>query len=134
MSNAFRNVPVLLWIVFLMAVLIESLAVTAGVSWRDPEATMKVFDSVAITNRGIYIPEALSSARMPGTRRANSLTADRLARGAGRLSGRGRGPDNGLASYFATEGPGAGEPATGCGTFQKPRLVILPCHFMARIG
>ena len=57
----FRNVPVLLWIVFVMAVLIETLPAPRAFRGDDPEATMKVFDTVAITNRGIYIPEPLFS-------------------------------------------------------------------------
>ncbi|SCZ73835.1 amino acid ABC transporter permease [Epibacterium ulvae] len=57
----FRNVPVLLWIVLAMAVLIESLPSPRAFRGENPEATMSLFDSVAITNRGIYIPEALFS-------------------------------------------------------------------------
>jgi general L-amino acid transport system permease protein len=52
----FRNVPVLMWIVLIMAILIESLPAPRAFRGADPEATMKLFDSVAITNRGIYIP------------------------------------------------------------------------------
>ncbi len=57
----FRNVPVLLWIVFIMAITIETLPQPRDFRGDDPEATMKVFDSVAITNRGVYIPEPLFS-------------------------------------------------------------------------
>ncbi len=57
----FRNVPVLLWIVLAMAILIESLPAPRAFRGEDPEATMKLFDSVAITNRGVYIPEFLFS-------------------------------------------------------------------------
>ena len=57
----FRNVPVLLWIVFIMAITIETLPQPRDFRGEDPEATMKVFDSVAITNRGVYIPEPLFS-------------------------------------------------------------------------
>ncbi len=59
--EAFRNVPVLMWIVLAMAVLIESLPAPNKFRGTDPEATMKLFDSVAITNRGVYIPEPLFS-------------------------------------------------------------------------
>ncbi|MCK0142599.1 ABC transporter permease subunit [Aliiroseovarius sp. F20344] len=55
----FRNVPVLLWIVFIMAVLIETLP--APSAFRKGEASMALWDSVAITNRGVYIPEPLFS-------------------------------------------------------------------------
>ncbi|MDF0602649.1 ABC transporter permease subunit [Psychromarinibacter sp. C21-152] len=55
----FRNVPVLLWIVLAMAILIESLPRPSAFRGDEPDATMKVFDSVALTNRGVYIPEPL---------------------------------------------------------------------------
>jgi len=55
----FRNVPVLLWIVFIMAILIETLPAPRAFRGEIPEATMNVFDSVAVTNRGIYVPEPL---------------------------------------------------------------------------
>ena len=57
--EGFRNVPVLLWIVFIMAVLIETLPQPSA--FRKGEATMSLWDSVAITNRGIYVPEPLFS-------------------------------------------------------------------------
>ncbi|KZY33875.1 amino acid ABC transporter permease [Roseovarius sp. HI0049] len=57
----FRNVPVLLWIVLFMAILIETLPPPSAFRGDDPESTMKVFDSVALTNRGIYVPEPLFS-------------------------------------------------------------------------
>lgn len=57
----FRNVPVLLWIVLAMAILIESLPAPRAFRGAEPEATMKLFDSVAITNRGVYVPEPLFS-------------------------------------------------------------------------
>ena len=57
----FRNVPVLLWIVLVMAILTESLPAPRASRGENPEATMSLFDSVAISNRGIYIPEPLFS-------------------------------------------------------------------------
>ena len=57
----FRNVPVLLWIVLIMAIMIETLPSPRAFKGEDPAATMKVFDSVAFTNRGVYIPEPLFS-------------------------------------------------------------------------
>jgi len=56
-----RNVPVLLWIVLSMAIMIEILPQPSAFRGDNPEATMKLFDSVALTNRGIYIPEPLFS-------------------------------------------------------------------------
>ncbi len=57
--EGFRNVPVLLWIVFTMAILIETLP--APRAFKKGEATMSFFDSIALTNRGIYVPEPLFS-------------------------------------------------------------------------
>lgn len=59
--ETFRNVPVLLWIVFTMAIMIETMPPPKAFRGDTPEATMKVFDTVAVTNRGIYIPEPLFS-------------------------------------------------------------------------
>ena len=55
----FRNVPVLLWIVFIMAILIETLPSPRDFRGDEPAAAMALGDSVAVTNRGIYIPEVL---------------------------------------------------------------------------
>ena len=52
----FRNVPVLLWIVLVMAILIETLPGPKDFRGENPAATMSVFDSVAVTNRGVYVP------------------------------------------------------------------------------
>jgi len=52
----FRNVPVLLWIVFAMAIFIETLPAPKAFRGETPEATMFLWDSVALTNRGWYIP------------------------------------------------------------------------------
>ncbi|CUH84592.1 amino acid ABC transporter permease [Thalassovita mediterranea] len=57
----FRNVPVLLWIVLIMAILIETLPAPRAFRGAEPEATMKLFDTVAVTNRGVYVPEPLFS-------------------------------------------------------------------------
>ena len=59
--ETFRNVPVLLWIVFIMAVLIESLPAPRAFRGENPEAGMLLSDSVALTNRGVYIPDFLFS-------------------------------------------------------------------------
>jgi general L-amino acid transport system permease protein len=56
-----RNVPVLLWIVLSMSVFIEYFPAPREFKGDNPVATMKLFDSVAVTNRGIYIPEPLFS-------------------------------------------------------------------------
>ncbi len=55
--EALRNVPVLLWIVLTMAIVAEFLPQPKDFRGENPAASMLLFDSVAITNRGIYIPE-----------------------------------------------------------------------------
>jgi general L-amino acid transport system permease protein len=54
--EVFRNAPVLLWIVLVMAIMTEALPQPSAFRGEAPEASM-LFDSVAITNRGVYIPE-----------------------------------------------------------------------------
>ncbi len=56
--EGFRNVPVLLWILLTMAILIDTAPRPAA--FRKGEASM-LFDAIAITNRGIYIPEPVFS-------------------------------------------------------------------------
>ncbi|MFQ5623161.1 MAG: amino acid ABC transporter permease, partial [Paracoccaceae bacterium] len=56
-----RNVPVLLWIVFTMAIMIEVMPPPKAFRGENPTAHMSMFDSVAVTNRGVYIPEPLFS-------------------------------------------------------------------------
>ncbi len=55
----FRNVPVLLWIVLIMAIMIETLPAPRAFKGDSPDATMKLFDTIALTNRGAYAPEPL---------------------------------------------------------------------------
>lgn len=57
----FRNVPVLLWIVLAMAILIESLPSPRAFRGENATETMDLWGSVAVTNRGVYIPEPLFS-------------------------------------------------------------------------
>ncbi len=57
----FRNVPVLLWIVFTMAILIETLPAPREFRGDDATASMILNDTVAFTNRGVYVPEPLFS-------------------------------------------------------------------------
>lgn len=54
--ETFRNVPVLLWIVFAMAIFIETLPAPSAFKGDNPTATMFLNDSVSFTNRGFYIP------------------------------------------------------------------------------
>ncbi|WP_321366506.1 ABC transporter permease subunit [uncultured Celeribacter sp.] len=54
--ESFRNIPVLLWILAFMAVLSEALPAPRAFRGDEPSATMWLWDSVAVTNRGTYIP------------------------------------------------------------------------------
>ena len=54
--ETFRNVPVLLWIIAFFAVLTESTPAPRAFRGETPTASMIFSDSVAITNRGTYIP------------------------------------------------------------------------------
>lgn len=53
----FRNVPVLLWIILMMAIFIETLPQPRAFKGEDPTAHMYLGDAVAFTNRGFYIPK-----------------------------------------------------------------------------
>ncbi len=57
--EGFRNIPVLLWIILSMAILIESLPAPRAFRGDNATASMFLSDSVAVTNRGIYIPKPL---------------------------------------------------------------------------
>ncbi len=53
----FRNVPVLLWIIVIFSIMIEVMSPPSA--FRKGDASMLFNESVAITNRGVYIPEPL---------------------------------------------------------------------------
>ena len=55
----FRNIPTLLWIIVIFAIMTESMPPPNAFRGEDPASTMMLFDSVAVTNRGVYIPEPL---------------------------------------------------------------------------
>jgi len=57
--ETFRNIPVLLWIVLIMAVIIETLPVPRSFKGENATSSMLFGDSVAITNRGIYFPKPI---------------------------------------------------------------------------
>lgn len=59
--EAFRNVPVLLWIILSMTIFIETLPQPRDFRGEDAVASMKLFESLAFTNRGFYMPEPLFS-------------------------------------------------------------------------
>ena len=57
----FRNVPVLLWIIVIFAVLTEVTPAPNAFRGENATSSMLFFDSVAVTNRGTYIPSPLFS-------------------------------------------------------------------------
>ncbi|MBL4806871.1 MAG: ABC transporter permease subunit [Rhodobacteraceae bacterium] len=52
----FRNVPVLLWIVFAMAIFLEMFPEPKEFKGENAVATMDLWNSVILTNRGFFIP------------------------------------------------------------------------------
>jgi general L-amino acid transport system permease protein len=54
--ETFRNVPALLWIIVVAAVMSEAMPTPTAFRGGNATASMILWDSVAITNRGIYIP------------------------------------------------------------------------------
>ncbi|SLN51674.1 putative glutamine ABC transporter permease protein GlnM [Aquimixticola soesokkakensis] len=57
--EAFRNIPILLWIIAVFALLTEATPAPSAFRGDDPTSTMKLWDTVAITNRGTYIPRPI---------------------------------------------------------------------------
>jgi general L-amino acid transport system permease protein len=55
--EGFRNVPVLLWIVLMMAIFIENLPAPKAFRGDSATASMYFGDAVAFTNRGFYFPK-----------------------------------------------------------------------------
>lgn len=64
--EGFRNVPLLLWILVVFAIMTEGMPSPREFRGDDPEASMVLFDSVAATNRGIYIPNLLFDRSLGG--------------------------------------------------------------------
>jgi amine acid ABC transporter, permease protein, 3-TM region, His/Glu/Gln/Arg/opine family len=59
--ETFRNVPVLIWIIVVSAVMSESMPAPSAFRGENATSSMIVFDSVAVTNRGVYVPAPLFS-------------------------------------------------------------------------
>ena len=55
--EVFRNIPVLLWIIVIFSIMIEVMPPPS--EFRSGAASMLFNDTVAVTNRGVYIPEPL---------------------------------------------------------------------------
>ncbi|MET3596905.1 general L-amino acid transport system permease protein [Mesorhizobium shonense] len=54
--ESFRNVPALLWIVVVAAIMSEAMPTPSAFRGENPTASMMLWGSVAVTNRGIYLP------------------------------------------------------------------------------
>jgi general L-amino acid transport system permease protein len=54
--EVFRNIPTLLWILVFGAIMTEAMPAPSAFRGDDATASMVAFDSVAITNRGVYVP------------------------------------------------------------------------------
>lgn len=57
--EAFRNIPLLIWILLIFAIMTEAMPPPNAFRGEDATASMLLFDTIAVTNRGIYIPEPL---------------------------------------------------------------------------
>ena len=57
--ESFRNIPVLLWIIAFFAILTEATPRPNAFRGDSPTASMLLNESVAITNRGTYIPRPI---------------------------------------------------------------------------
>ncbi|KPQ05964.1 MAG: ABC-type L-amino acid uptake system permease component AapQ [Rhodobacteraceae bacterium HLUCCA12] len=57
--EVFRNIPTLLWILVFGAIMTEAMPPPSAFRGDTPAASMLLFDSVALTNRGVYVPEPL---------------------------------------------------------------------------
>jgi general L-amino acid transport system permease protein len=51
----FRNIPVLIWIIIIFTIMTAVMPAPRAFRGDEPEATM-LFDAIAFTNRGIYLP------------------------------------------------------------------------------
>lgn len=56
--EAFRNVPVLIWIIIIFSIFTVAMPAPRDFRGDDPSASM-LFDAVALTNRGAYIPKPI---------------------------------------------------------------------------
>ncbi|MBK5928726.1 amino acid ABC transporter permease [Rhodobaculum claviforme] len=57
----FRNIPTLLWILIIFAIMTEAMPPPSAFRGEDATSSMLLWDTVAVTNRGVYIPEPLFS-------------------------------------------------------------------------
>ncbi|MEP3346736.1 MAG: ABC transporter permease subunit [Litoreibacter sp.] len=55
----FRNVPVLIWILIIFSIMINATPAPRAFRGDNATASMWLFDSVAVTNRGVYLPKPI---------------------------------------------------------------------------
>ncbi|WP_298258325.1 ABC transporter permease subunit [uncultured Litoreibacter sp.] len=55
----FRNVPVLIWILIIFSIMINATPAPRAFRGDNATASMWFFDSVAVTNRGVYLPKPI---------------------------------------------------------------------------
>ncbi len=76
--ETFRNIPVLLWILVIFAVMTESMPPPRDFRGDEPAASMMVNDSIAVTNRGVYVPR-IGFERSLGGNQDAALLADGMS-------------------------------------------------------
>ncbi len=64
--EGFRNIPLLLWIIVIFAVMTEGMPQPRDFRGEDAEASMILGQSVAVTNRGVYIPNVVFTRSLGG--------------------------------------------------------------------
>ena len=64
--EGFRNVPLLLWIILIFAIMTESMPQPRDFRGEDAATSMILGDNVAVTNRGIWIPRLAFSNSISG--------------------------------------------------------------------
>lgn len=64
--EGFRNIPLLLWIIVIFAIMTEGMPQPRDFRGDEPEASMILGDSVAVTNRGVYIPNLVFTRSLGG--------------------------------------------------------------------
>ncbi|ABD53545.1 amino acid ABC transporter permease [Jannaschia sp. CCS1] len=64
--EGFRNIPLLLWIIVIFAIMTEAMPQPRDFRGDNPEASMSLGGSVAVTNRGVYIPNVVFTRSLGG--------------------------------------------------------------------
>ncbi|MGR3541945.1 MAG: amino acid ABC transporter permease [Hasllibacter sp.] len=79
--EGFRNVPLLLWIIAIFALMTEGTPQPRDFRGEDAPAAMILGESVAVTNRGVYIPNILFTNPLAGEAATDADTGAALAVG-----------------------------------------------------